>query len=95
MDSDFDDDFDDQADCWNCGGEGFVSNCFQEFACLHPDEGCDDCTRRCDVCNRPKLTPEEAKSAGALRQILGDALKSKPEDGASLQTLPLKDRSDG
>lgn len=40
-------------DCWNCGGEGFVSSCFEEWACMYPDEGCDLCTRRCDVCLPP------------------------------------------
>jgi len=59
---DFDPDYDlDEHDCPNCGGEGFVSNCFEEWACLDPDEGCDDCTRRCDLCNRrPPPTKEGA-----------------------------------
>lgn len=48
-------DFDyDENDCANCGGEGFVSHCFEEWACMYPDEGCDLCMRRCDWCNRPK-----------------------------------------
>ncbi len=50
------DDYDD-SECANCGGEGFVSSCFQEFACMYPDEGCDACTRACDWC-RP-TTPQE------------------------------------
>lgn len=53
---DFDDHYD--GDCWQCGGEGFISNCFEEFACLDPEGGCDDCTRPCDICNptgRPML----------------------------------------
>jgi len=37
-------------ECWNCAGEGFVSSCFEEFACVDPESGCDDCTRRCDIC---------------------------------------------
>jgi hypothetical protein len=44
----YDDSLDD--DCWNCGGEGFVSSCFEEWACVDPESGCDLCTRRCDVC---------------------------------------------
>lgn len=44
-------------DCWNCGGDGYVSSCFEEFACVDPDSGCDECTRTCDVC----------KGKGALR----------------------------
>ena len=47
-------------DCWNCGGEGFVSDCFEEFACVDPDSGCDLCTQRCDVCNpRPPAKPSQ------------------------------------
>lgn len=42
-------------ECANCGGEGYVSHCFEEWACMHPDEGCDLCMRRCDWCNRPAL----------------------------------------
>lgn len=53
---DYDDDYDDD-DCWNCGGEGFVSNCFEEFACIDPEGGCDLCTKRCDVCN-PRKRPD-------------------------------------
>lgn len=37
-------------DCWNCGGEGYVFNCFEEFACIDPEGGCDLCMRRCDIC---------------------------------------------
>jgi len=44
----------DGSDCWNCGGEGYVSNCFEEFACVDPESGCDLCTRRCEICNPPK-----------------------------------------
>jgi hypothetical protein len=38
-------------ECWNCGGEGYVYNCFEEYACVNPEDGCDECMRRCDVCN--------------------------------------------
>lgn len=24
-------------DCWQCGGEGFVSNCVEEWACVDPE----------------------------------------------------------
>jgi hypothetical protein len=37
-------------DCWQCGGEGFIANCWEEWACLHPDEGCRDCRRKCNIC---------------------------------------------
>jgi hypothetical protein len=54
-DPDYDDDHD-QGDCWNCGGEGFVASCFEEFARIDPDEGCDLCTKRCQICN-PRRSP--------------------------------------
>lgn len=47
---DAEDYMDDGEDCWNCGGDGFVAHCFQEFACVDPDGGCDDCIRDCDIC---------------------------------------------
>ncbi len=44
-------DFEDDADeCPNCGGEGWVSGCFEEWVCRCPDEGCERCMRRCDWC---------------------------------------------
>ena len=73
----YDDDYD-NSDCWNCGGEGFVSNCFQEFACMYPDEGCDDCTRRCDVCTPAPTTSKASNLTNAdiecLRTVLAEAL---------------------
>ena len=64
------DDYDEE--CANCGGEGYVSHCFEEWACMHPDEGCDMCMRRCDWCNpKPPLPTNEV---AALRQVLADAL---------------------
>lgn len=44
------DDFEDE--CSNCGGEGFVYDCDEPFACVDPEGGCDLCMRRCDWCNR-------------------------------------------
>jgi len=58
-------------DCWNCGGEGFVSNCFEEYACIDPEGGCDLCMKRCDVCSPPK----KSKDTDALREVLAEALK--------------------
>lgn len=46
---DFIDDEDD-SECWNCGGEGVIYSCFEEYACLDPEEGCHLCARRCEVC---------------------------------------------
>lgn len=42
-------DFDDDG-CPNCGGEGVIYSCFEEFACVDPEGGCDLCERRCDWC---------------------------------------------
>lgn len=44
----------DDEECPNCGGEGYVYDCFEEFACIDPEGGCDLCMRRCDWCNPPK-----------------------------------------
>lgn len=49
-DVDFYEDEGDTSDCHNCHGEGFVAHCFEEWACMYPDEGCDLCMRRCDWC---------------------------------------------
>ncbi len=56
---DFYDEF--EQDCWNCGGEGFVSDCFEEWACVDPEYGCDLCTRRCDVCRPRSPQPDAPK----------------------------------
>lgn len=37
--------------CWQCGGEGRFPDCDEEWACLHPEEGCDLCMRTCDICH--------------------------------------------
>ena len=49
--ADFDFDYDPSDDyCPNCGGEGVVYCCFEEWACVDPEGGCDLCERRCDWC---------------------------------------------
>jgi len=40
----------DWIDCWQCGGEGELADCWEEYACVDPESGCDLCLRRCDVC---------------------------------------------
>jgi hypothetical protein len=52
---DYHDDYEDE--CPNCGGEGIVYCCFEEFACIDPDGGCADCARRCDWCQPRKQSP--------------------------------------
>jgi hypothetical protein len=44
------------SDCYECGGEGFISDCVEEWACIDPEYGCDYCTRRCPLCNAPSPT---------------------------------------
>lgn len=82
MERDYDFDYDeyDNGDCWNCGGEGFVSSCFTEYACLYPEAGCNQCTRRCEICNPAKLTPEQEAERDALRRLLARALSTQPKD---------------
>lgn len=43
---DYEDYDDDPGECWNCGGEGFVWDCFDGF-CVNAEDGCEDCTRPC------------------------------------------------
>lgn len=50
-------DYGEDDDCPNCGGEGFVASCFEEWACIDPEGGCDLCIRRCDWCNLPPPKP--------------------------------------
>lgn len=45
------------SECANCGGEGIVYMCEQEFACIDPEGGCDDCARKCDWCQPPRKIP--------------------------------------
>lgn len=59
-------DHDDDGGCYECGGEGFVYYCFEEFACIDPEGGCDMCMRRCDLCRprKPKsTTPHPSETA--------------------------------
>lgn len=58
---------DDMDCCPNCGGDGVVYDCFEEYACVDPEGGCDLCARRCDWCrpSKPRVeapTSEEHKN---------------------------------
>jgi hypothetical protein len=45
------DDYDgDWVTCWQCGGDGELANCWEEYACVDPEGGCSECMQRCDVC---------------------------------------------
>ena len=50
----------DDGDCWQCDGQGYTYDCFEEYACVDPEGGCDLCMRRCDVCK-----PRAALTEGA------------------------------
>lgn len=65
------DDYDDDDVCPNCGGEGYVADCFEEWACIDPESGCDDCIRRCDWCSPRKSVNHENNPLSA---VLADAL---------------------
>jgi hypothetical protein len=83
------DDYDDDGECWNCGGEGVVYNCFTEYACVFPEDGCDECMRRCDVCQPSKPNP-------ALQQVLADAIECGDHHStASNMVGEHKERGDG
>lgn len=45
----------DSDECWQCGGEGYVFDCW-DGCCIDADVGCDDCTRPCDICAPSKKT---------------------------------------
>jgi len=64
-DEEWDDEFgEDDEDCPHCGGEGFVANCWEEYACIDPDGGCADCLAPCDYCNPrgPQIAQSEGRS---------------------------------
>ena len=55
-------------ECWHCGGEGYVADCFDGF-CVDAEGGCEECTRRCPECarysyNRLKAIREEVIKSG-------------------------------
>lgn len=52
----------DPFDCWQCHGDGYTYDCFEEWACVDPEGGCDLCMSRCDVCH--SHTPKEPPHAG-------------------------------
>lgn len=65
-------------DCANCGGEGFTYGCSWEWQCDTWDGDSCLCTRRCEWCNPPKLTPEQQQQREAMRQLMASAFKGEP-----------------
>ena len=79
-------DYDDAVDgsCWNCGGEGFTYGCDWEWQCDTWDGDSCLCTRRCEWCNPPKLTPEQEAEREALRKVMTEALAEGPKGAIDL-----------
>lgn len=62
-------------ECPNCGGDGFVFDCF-DGCCADADVGCDDCTRPCSCQKRQALADlqevlREALAKSALERLGG------------------------
>ena len=64
-------DYDDDGDCWNCGGEGRVNDCIDGCCVEQDDPWCPYCSKRCDICN-----PAPKKQTDDLREVLGEALNA-------------------
>jgi hypothetical protein len=62
----------DDAECWNCGGEGYVYGCSWDWQCDTYDEGEGTClcTRRCHICHPPKQSAETAELQAVLAKAL-------------------------
>lgn len=56
-------------DCWHCGGEGYTSDCFEEWACIDPESGCEECTRRCPECAMYQAKVTRAVRVEVLRML--------------------------
>lgn len=44
-------------ECWDCGGDCQIAHCFEEFACIDPEGGCNQCLRRCETCGGKGYLP--------------------------------------
>ena len=83
--ADYEDDYEEDG-CYECGGEGFVSDCVEEWACVDPEYGCNYCTRQCPLCNPAQRSPE-------LDAVLSEALAAQgtsARDGQDPQDLEAK-----
>ena len=66
-------------ECWHCGGDGYVADCFDGL-CADAESGCEDCTRRCPECainagQRAKAIREEVINTGDV-DVAREWLKS-------------------
>lgn len=68
------DDYADDHDCANCGGEGFTYGCGWDWQCGTYDEGEGTClcASRCEWCH--PFTPAEIAERQKLRDVLATAL---------------------
>lgn len=57
------DGWDDDNECWNCGGAGRINDCIDGCCVDQDDIYCEYCSKRCDVCNpkKPQPSPQETK----------------------------------
>lgn len=69
------DDLDEE--CSECGGEGFIFDCF-DGCCANADIGCDDCTRLCHCQKRQAPRELQDVLSAALSELL--APSHQPED---------------
>ena len=55
-------------DCPECGGEGWIADCF-DGCCIEADSGCEDCMRRCVECVRHEAAIERYVRVQVLRAM--------------------------
>lgn len=61
-------------DCWQCGGEGRVNDCV-DGCCVDTDDiYCAWCSHPCDICSPVKPNPE-------LQEVLQEAIEKSAEPG--------------
>lgn len=56
----------DDDECPNCGGEGYIADCFDGL-CVNAEHGCEDCVRRCVECARHADTRKKAVRDEVIR----------------------------
>lgn len=45
------------SECWNCGGDGEIADCWTDYECTDPEGGCDFCRVPCEVCEGKGTLP--------------------------------------
>lgn len=54
--------------CPDCGGEGYIADCFDGF-CVDAESGCEDCMKRCGECARFDRSIERYVRVQVLRAM--------------------------